>query len=153
MAKYLINSNDIEIKEVTGTDNLKLNIPSIKNAISWTPTLANAECTYDYNNGYYVKLGGLVFFWFHIKGTINNVISPGYAFINGLPYSCGYETAGSLFEYANITSNNTTGATLRIIGNQLGIQKGSEAGMSIYVLQANQGTFYIGGSGVYYTTE
>jgi hypothetical protein len=33
MAKYLINSNDIEVEEVTGTDNIKLNFTNVFNDI------------------------------------------------------------------------------------------------------------------------
>jgi hypothetical protein len=152
MAKYLINSNDIDIEEVTGTDNLKLNISGANDVKDWTPSLANASATYSIQTGKYVKIGKLVFIWFRMRGTINSVSSPAYAYINGLPYSCAFDTAGSLFEHRGITNDDTRNVLLRVVNKQLAIQKDdAQAGVSIESWYASENTFYLGGSAVYYT--
>lgn len=118
----------------------------------WTPTMENANVTYTNQTGYYLKLGRLVFIWFRLQGKINSVTSPGYAFINGLPFSNSFTTSGSVYEHLNITDDNTRNVLLKVVGNQLGIQSdGQYAGTSIENWYASNNTFYLAGSAVYYT--
>lgn len=117
----------------------------------WTPTLANANVTYDQQYGLYFKIGNLVFVTWRLEGTIDSVTSPEYAFINGLPYSASINQAGSLFEYANCFYNNTTPRLVRVTGNQIGIQDGGDGGICISFWEAGHGTFYLSGSATYLT--
>lgn len=119
----------------------------------WTPILANANVTYDQQYGFYLKIGNLVFVTWRLQGTINSVTSPGYAFINGLPYSASINQAGSLFEYANCFNDNTTPRLVRVTTDQIGIQNGGVAGMGISSWEAGHGTFYLSGSATYLTND
>ena len=116
---------------------------------TWTPTLSNANVTYTRREGYYRKIGELVFATFRIEGTINSVTNQGYAFISGLPYTAFTQQAGSLFEYGNCFSNNTTPRLLRCVDNTLCIQDGSTGGMNASVWDAGHGTFYLSGTIIY----
>ena len=135
------------------TGNLVYNGYSSKYVSTWTPTLANANVTYERQRGYYIKFGCIVFVWFGLQGTINSVSGNAYAFIDGLPFSCAMPTAGSLFEHYNITDSNQRGVLLRVTGNQLAIQNDNQAGVSIETWSPNQGTFYLSGNAVYFTNE
>lgn len=117
----------------------------------WTPTLANANVTYDQQYGLYFKIGNLVFVTWRLEGTIDSVSSPAYAFINGLPYNASLQQAGSLFNYANCFNDNITPRLARVVNNQIGIQDGGGGGISISFWETGHGTFYLGGSATYLT--
>ena len=121
---------------------------------NYSPTMENANVTYTVQRGYYIKLGCLVFIWFRLRGTINSVSSPAYAFVSGLPFSAGMETAGSLFEHGNISDDSTRNVLLRVVAQSLAIQKDdSSEGVSIEYWNASNNTFYLGGSAVYFTND
>lgn len=139
-------------------DNLNLLQDNIENiftdAKDWTPSLANANVTYAIQTGKYIKIGKLVFVWFRMRGTINSVSSPAYAYVNGLPHTCNFETAGNIFEHRGITNDDTRNVLLRVVNRQLAIQKDdAQAGVSIESWYASENTFYLGGSAVYITNE
>lgn len=119
----------------------------------WTPTLANANVTYDKQYGFYLKIGNLVFVTWRLQGTINNVTSPGYAFINGLPFDSIINQAGSLFEYDNCFNDDTKPRMARVSDNRIGIQDGAVGGSAISFWEAGHGTFYLGGSATYLTDD
>lgn len=118
---------------------------------TWTPIIENANVTYDRQQGTYYKIGRLVNLTFRLQGTINSVTSPGYAFIDGVPFDA-QQQAGSLYEYSNCFSNDTTPRTLRIINRELGIQDGDTGGSTISQWEAGRGTFYLSGT-ITYTLE
>jgi len=139
-------------------DNLNLLQDNIENLFTdiktWTPTMANANVTYTNNDGYYLKLGRLVFIWFRLQGKINSVNEPKYAFINGLPFECAYQTSGSVFDHWHITDDDSRNVLLRVTSDKLAIQKDdSDAGAVIEKWYASDNTFYLGGSAVYFTNE
>lgn len=139
-------------------DNLNLLQDNIENLFTdiktWTPTIANANVTYTMQTGKYIRIGNLVFIWFRLRGTINSVTSPGYAYINGLPFKCSMETAGNLFEHLHISDDDTRNVLLRVYNNQLVIQKDDQtAGTYVENWYASENTFYLGGSAVYITNE
>ena len=120
----------------------------------WTPTLTNANVTYDQQYGFYLKIGNLVFVTWILQGTINSVSSPAYAYINGLPHNALIQQAGSLFEYANCFNDNTTPRLVRITSDRrIGIQNGGSAGISISSWESGHGTFYLSGSATYLTND
>lgn len=119
----------------------------------WTPTLANANATYDQQYGLYFKIGNLVFVTWRLEGTINSVSSPGYAFINGLPFDSIINQAGSLFEYDNCFNDDTKPRMARVSDNQIGIQNGAVGGSAISFWEAGHGTFFLGGSATYLTND
>ena len=139
-------------------DNLNLLQDNIENIFTdikdWTPSLANASATYAIQTGKYIKIGKLVFVWFRLRGTINSVSEPRYAYVNGLPYTCYFETSGSLFEHAGISNDDTRNVLLRVVNRQLAIQKDdAQAGVAIEKWYPSENTFYLGGSAVYITNE
>lgn len=132
-------------------DNVEDAISDIFESGSWTPVIENANVTYERQQGTYYKIGKLVNLTFRLQGTINSVASSGYAFISGVPFDA-QQQAGSLYEYSNCFSNDTTPRTLRIINNELGIQDGDTGGATISQWKAGRGTFYLSGT-VTYTSE
>lgn len=120
---------------------------------TWTPALVNATATYDKQIGKYLKTGKLIHVEWQIKGTINSVSSPAQAYISGLPYSSSIDTAGSLFEYGGCFNSDSTHRLARITGNQIGIQNGTSAGLSISSWETGHGTFYLSGSATYIQNE
>ena len=117
---------------------------------SWTPTMDEANVTYDRRWGTWRKIGDLVYITFELRGTINSVYGNKYAFISGLPYSAVTQQAGCLFECANCFSDaNNTVRLLRVVNSQIGIQNGSGGGASISIWASGKGTFYLAGSATY----
>ena len=136
------------------TGDLITNGFSTINATTWTPSLANANVTYTFQRGYYYRIGKIVFVWFRLRGTINSVSEPRYAYINGLPFTCAMETAGNLFEHGNATNDDTRNVLLRVVNKQLALQKDDyNQGVAIDYWYPTGETFYIGGSAVYFTND
>ena len=157
MAKSIKLKNNNYIDSTDIVHNREL-LSSILNKItysegSWTPTMANANVTYTMQQGYYLKIGNLVFVTWYLRGTINSVSNPYYAFINGLPFNSLIDQAGSLFQYAYCFNNDTTPRLVRINGNRIGIQSGAAGGTGISSWEAGHGTFYLSGSATYLTND
>lgn len=83
---------------------------------TWTPyfgaLIDNVNCTYEYNNGSYAKIGSLVFVSARLKFRVNEVgSSPAYCIVRTLPYksktipSGAGEYAASISEFSSENSS------------------------------------------------
>lgn len=123
---------------------------------TWTPTLSNTNnnapsVNYSYQQGYYFKLGNLVYIEFYIRGKITALNSGDYACIRGLPYSANSNRSfgsqalpiGILYNAVTVETNNTFIANGWIIRLQAG------NGASATIWKTSSSDFIISGSGWY----
>lgn len=88
---------------------------------AWTPTFVGTTTagifTYSNQQGYYVKLGGIVFFWGRCTITAISGVTPpvGNMTIAGLPFACNATYFGSVL-FGSVSQFNYTAAALGLLG-------------------------------------
>lgn len=82
-------------------------LPMVDDAGTWTPVMRNATATYTVQNGYYHRIGNVVFYSCQIRGNISAVTGSEYAYIDGLPFHAQYSSGGGLMkEYLRLVVND-----------------------------------------------
>ena len=114
---FVIRTNDTERMRVTD-EGLHLGGTGSANALddyeegTWTPTYSSGggdatSVTYDKQNGYYYKIGGVVHVWWTLRtDAINTTGMAGDLLVKGLPFSSGGSTDDGIIAGGDAIVNN-----------------------------------------------
>lgn len=154
--------------EITPDSSNKVNITSLVITTgSWTPYFANVSdsgtpinpaCSYEYQYGYYRKIGRLCYVTFELKASIS-LPGIGYAAVAGLPFNSA-SVADQALAVTQIYSEawtdsivtNNGGVTMYIPGNYDKVRLQKQGGKQAVTFEGSALSpkyFWTGGSGFY----